>query len=140
MKPTRRGFLGLVGGAVGAAIAGVKWLPAQEAEEIHEVIPTYPRSVVPTFKIQRNQGPPWVAGDVLLKKKTREMYLVKVVTGPLNPSPLLGMTGTGNWESELMLVPIDGPDSPIGIPVKLASGSLFTRVGKSYNEGKDFPR
>jgi hypothetical protein len=136
MKPTRRGFLGIVGGAVVAAVVPFKLEAVEKVQEVKEAVsdPTFS-----AFEKIMDTGPPWVAGDVLMKKRTGELFVVRVVTGPLNPSPLLEMKATGNWESELMAVPINNLDSPIGIPVALIKRPKFTRVGKAHNEGRDFP-
>ena len=94
MKPTRRGFVGLVGGVVGAAVAGVKLTPAEAgvvkgaAKELH--------TIAPTFKIDTRTGPPWAVGDVVKRIQDGEMFYIRhAEPARVRNNTIFGMRGTG---------------------------------------------
>lgn len=155
MKPTRRGFVGLVGGVVGAAVAGVKLTPAEAgvvkgaAKELH--------TIAPTFKIDTRTGPPWAVGDVVKKVDSGQMFFIREAQlARVRNNTIFGTRGTGinviEREAEpgsrvykqggmpgLVLVPFMSPESGQVIPLHLIRDGEIVRIGRAYNEAGTKP-
>jgi hypothetical protein len=138
MKTTRRGFMGLVGGA--AAAAAVPFTP----KEVKAA-----QKVVPTFKIDMRVGPPYRAGDVVRNIKTNEMFLVKhaeakreTITGRRGARTRVTTReadpGHKKFEKSLVLVPFLAPTAA-SAPIEAFKPRDLMRVGTAYNEGRDLP-
>jgi hypothetical protein len=68
MKPTRRGFFGMIGGAITAAV-----LPVGKAAETDPL------------KGLLHTGPPWRPGDVVIDRRTLQEFEVKIQYTEIKP-------------------------------------------------------
>jgi hypothetical protein len=155
MKPTRRGFLGIMTGAAAATVVPLKSLLAEEVAEIEKVAKVV-QPVAPTFKIDMDTGPPFLPGDVVRVQSTNRLYLVKkpeaeklkavykglgrssyLTVKPADPGYVPRRKRRG--PPELVLVPLQYLDSPICIPLNMLKPNDIHRVGRAYNEGSELP-
>ena len=156
MKFTRRGLFGLLGGAAAAKIVDVKWLDASARHDpVHRP--------VPGFKITKEMGPPFRAGDVVRSLDNGMTFLVKEAeaarvkryghrilgmrgTESLAPPEIVERPADAGWKRyrertgkpELVLVAFMSPSAP-GMPLKSFDEGRLFRVGVAHIEARTKP-